>query len=479
MFQTELLWQNDNRWANIPLGSGPHTIKQWGCLMVDLCMVVNGYGYSETPLTFNEKMKAKGGYQGEYINAWVVPSVFARVQTLSYDPCENIPAPIAKIDAALSKGDPVILQVDYSPNSGVQSHWVIAYAKEGGDYLIYDPYKYSGDAPGKKQTLLSRYKYQGNVLAKAITAALFMTGVKTNQGGSSGSGSTQPDPGEEPRVPVPSDSIEVFATAEGLAFRSAPSVGGALIKRVEENTAFKTLEKKVNAEAKLGQYGQWLHLQDPEGDQGYAAAWYLSGTRSDETTPDTGTGNTGASTGTGASDLGSGVGTSGSQIYVTPTTDGLALRAAPSLAGNLVKRLSFTAQLKVLDDAEESKRKLGVFNAWIKVQDITGQQGYAAAWYLTQTAEPVLGVKTGTDDDEGGDPDEPSEIIVRTRVDQLALRKSPWISGATLLLRLPLQAELVLLDPQEAEKIGKIGQWLHVREINGVEGYVAAWYVAN
>ena len=52
MFQTDLLWQNDNRWANVPLGSGPHTIKQWGCLMVDLCMIVNGYGYSETPKTW-------------------------------------------------------------------------------------------------------------------------------------------------------------------------------------------------------------------------------------------------------------------------------------------------------------------------------------------------------------------------------------------------------------------------------------------
>lgn len=477
MFQTDLLWQNDERWASYPLGSGPHTIKEWGCLMVDLCMIVNGYGYSETPKTFNDKMKKGGGFQGEYVNAWVVPNIFPGVQTLSYDECESIPAPIAKIDAALSKGDPVILQVDYSPNAGVQSHWVIAYAKEGNDYLIYDPYRYSGDTPGKKLTLLNRYKYQGKELSRAITAALFMTGKKT-----SGSGSTivaEPEP--DTKVPVPADSFTVYATADGLAFRSAASIGAILIKRLPENTALKTLEKKINATAKLGQYGQWLHLEDPEGDQGFAAAWYLSDKKTSDLPPAAGTGTkpqTPPPPVTGTTPI-PGTAPLGGPFYVTPTTDGLAMRAAPSLGGNLLKRLPFTSRLKVIEESGEARRKLGIFNAWIRVQDISGQQGYVAGWYVTEAAAPVLGVKVETEDDEGGTPDKPSEIIVRTRVDQLALRKNPWIAGATLILRLPLQAELVLLDPTELEKVGKIGQWLHVRDVNGMEGYVAAWYVAN
>ena len=109
MFQTNLLWQNDPKWAGYPLGSRPNTIKDWGCLMTCLTMVVNGYGYSETPKTFNDKMRA---------------------------------------------------------------------------------------------------------------------------------------------------------------------VGGALFKRVPDQTPFKTLEKS-NADAKLGQYSQWLHVQDSTGTQGYVAAWYV------------------------------------------------------------------------------------------------------------------------------------------------------------------------------------------------------------
>jgi len=471
MFQTNLLWQNDERWADMPLGSGPHTIKEWGCLMVDLCMVVNGYGYNETPRSFNEKMKASGGFQGEYINAWVVPSVFPGVQALSYDECESTPAPVAKIDAALAQGEPVIVQVDWSPNAGVQSHWVIAYAKEGSDYLIYDPYKYSGDTAGKKLTLLSRYKHQGSTLSQAISAALFMTGTRkpaSGQDSASGSAISQ----APTKVQVPADTIDVYATAEDLALRAGPSVGATLIKRLPEQTAFKTLEKKTNAVAKLGQYGQWLHVQDPAGDQGYTAAWYL-------TTSRPGGSNGAASSGSPATQPGGSVGSSLNGLIVTPTADGLALRDSGSLGAGLIKRLPFTAKLKVVESAANARDKIGSFNEWINVQDIVGEKGYVAAWYVTEAAAPVLGVKAGTDDDESGQADPHDELIVRTMVDQLALRRNPWISGSTLLVRLPLQSELVILDPSDEEKIGRIGQWVHVRDVNGLEGYVAAWYVAK
>lgn len=470
MFQTNLLWQNDERWANLPLGSGPHTIKEWGCLMVDLCMVVNGYGYQETPQTFNDKMKSSGGFQGEYINAWVVPSIFPGVQTLSYDECESTPAPIAKIDAALAQGDPVIVQVDWSPNAGVQSHWVIAYAKEGSDYLVYDPYRYSGDSPDKKLTLLSRYKHQGSTLSQAISAVLFMTGSRRTSSGQGGvSGSTISTP--PAKTPVPTDSFFVYAAVEDLAFRSAPSVGAALLKRVPERTAFKTLEKEVNAAAKLGQYGQWLHVQDPSGDQGYVAAWYL-------TEEPSGGAETAGNTASGSRPS-AGVGSRLNGLVVTPTADGLALRSGGSFGADLIKRLPFTAKLKVLETPVSARNKVGKFNEWMNVQDIVGDSGYVAAWYVTETAAPVLGVKAETDDDESGVPDESEALVVRTTVDQLALRKDPVISGSTLLMRLPLQTELVLLDPEEEAKIGQIGQWLQVREVNGLEGYVAAWYVAK
>jgi hypothetical protein len=39
---------------------------------------------------------------------------------------------------------------------------------------------------------------------------------------------------------------------------------------------------------------------------------------------------------------------------------------------------------------------------------------------------------------------------------------------------------VVLEDPAFAEpKIGQMGEWLHVRDVTGAEGYVAAWYTVK
>jgi len=468
VFKTDLLWQNDDRWANYPLGSGPHTIKDWGCLMVDLCMIVNGYGYSETPQTFNNKMNSMGGFQGELVNAWVLPKVFPGVQTLSYDECETSPAPIAKIDAALANGDPVVVQVDWSPNTGIQSHWVIAYARKGNDYLIYDPYKYSGDAPGKELELLTRYKHQGSTLEEAISAALFLTGENKSAGAGSSSGVGTVIPQASPRVPVPADSMDVFPTTDELAFRSAPSVGSSLIKRLALKDRLQTLEKSSEVNAKLGQYNQWLRVQDPAVDQGYVAAWYAS-------TSEPGTGSAGqapVTTGSPAPQPAQ------VNLIVTPIMIGLAFRDQPSIKGKLLKRLPFTARLQVLEPIATARQKIGVFGKWLKVREITGLEGYAAAWYLTETMAPALGVKAPTDDGEGGTPDPSGAPVVRTTTDGLAFRSEPTVTDTTLIKRLPLQSELLLVEPNDLSKVGEVGQWIQVKDISGEEGWVAAWHVA-
>jgi hypothetical protein len=41
---------------------------------------------------------------------------------------------------------------------------VLVKEKKGDDYIIYDPYKYGGDGPGKDVLLTQRYKYQGQKL---------------------------------------------------------------------------------------------------------------------------------------------------------------------------------------------------------------------------------------------------------------------------------------------------------------------------
>jgi SH3-like domain-containing protein len=463
MFQSTLLWQNDDRWASDPLGFGPPTIKEWGCLMTSLTMVVNGYGHAETPATFNDKMKANDGFMGALIKPAVVPAVFPGVRMQGRDNCENAPAPVAAINAALDGGLPVILQVDWSPQPGAQSHWVVAYARADGDYLILDPYRYPGDAPGKALKLMTRYHYAGPTLEQSITGVIYMAGTPV------AGGVAPPATGAEAKLPVPTPVLTLSTTSADLALRASPDVSGLLIERLPIKAALAVLDPRDQALAKVGQYNQWLHVQDPSGQQGYVAAWYM-------TTDQGGQPATAGPSG-GPAGAGPAAGATGGDLIVAPTGDGLALRGQPDPSANLVKRLAITSQLKVLDPAGEAAKKLGAQGQWIKVRDIAGAEGYVAAWFVTAVDNPALGVKTPSPD--GGAPAPSNEQIVRTTADQVALRSSGVVAADNLIKRLPLRAELLVLEPGAASKIGAQDQWLKVKDLDGVEGYVAAWFVSG
>jgi len=72
-------------------------------------------------------------------------------------------------------------------------------------------------------------------------------------------------------------------------------------------------------------------------------------------------------------------------------------------------------------------------------------------------------------------------FVVYAASDGLALRTQPFVSDATLIKRLPLNAEFRVLDPeaQARARLGIEGQWIKVRDIESREGYAAAWYLAD
>jgi hypothetical protein len=107
------------------------------------------------------------------------------------------PAPIAQIDAAVAAGKPVILQVDWNKQAGIQTHFVLVKEKKGNDYVLYDPYKYGGDGPDKEVLLTTRYKYNGAKLEKRSARSCGLTRTALSQ----------PKPPKMTRVPVPADQI--------------------------------------------------------------------------------------------------------------------------------------------------------------------------------------------------------------------------------------------------------------------------------
>ena len=60
-----------------------------------------------------------------------------------------------------------------------------------------------------------------------------------------------------------------------LNIRNSPSTSGALVTRVNDQATLGALEPEDAVRQKVGQQGAWLKVQTPDGQIGYAAAWYL------------------------------------------------------------------------------------------------------------------------------------------------------------------------------------------------------------
>ena len=271
MFKTQNLYQNDEKWKNVKLGNSSETIGSWGCLLTSVTMMLNGIGHNETPETVNDKMKRNGGFDRALFIPSVVPMVWSGLSYRGF-----YTAPIHQIDAEVAAGKPVILQVDWNPKEqGVQTHYMLVKEKKGNDYVIYDPYKYGGDGPNKEVLLTNRYKFHGATLESEIHGVFWFDAY----------GTLPPEPPKMTRMPVPQDRFMLYACEDDLALRAEPSTQGYLWKRLMMGTELISLEPRSTAKAKLGVNGQWVHVQDPNGEQGYVAAWYVSDTRGQPSLP--------------------------------------------------------------------------------------------------------------------------------------------------------------------------------------------------
>ena len=376
-FETSLLWQNDDRWANTALGYGPQAIKDWGCLTTSLTMVVNGCGYNETPATVSQKMVAIKAFSGAAINAYRIGEAFPGVALKELVDCESSPAPLDRVDADLAAGKPVIVRVDWNAAAGIQDHWVLLYDKDDTDYLMWDPWKYTGDAVGKAIHLTDRYKFSGQTSAEAINSVIFftITGKPDSAPAPAPAPSSTPAPAPAPTggSKPPADAVTVTTNTDQVAFRGSPSISGPLLRRFPLNTALTSLEDRDETLGKIGMEGQWLNVQASDGVKGYVAAWYVA---SDEAPADD------------AADAPAPAAPAPAPTTAKPLTvkviqDQLAFRSTPAVSDtNLIQRFPLNTVLNVTDP--DANQKIGVMNQWLKVKNSSGREGYVAAWYVSK-----------------------------------------------------------------------------------------------
>ena len=458
--------QTDPQWKSTVLGfDKSSTIGTYGCLLTSMTMCAIHYGASSdlTPVTLNEKMKAIGGFQSgtAYIIAWMIGKIVPGM-SMDYRNCNSSPAPLTEIDNYLAMNKPVIIEMDYSPSSGLQTHYAVAYAKEGSDYLVYDPYPYPAT-----QIKLSESKYAqiagSKDPSKIITGVFFTNGNVSSSGGASSSTPTATPPALDKGIQA---SFPVYATADELAVRSQAVIADyTLLKRYAVNTKFTVLESDADANAKIGQNNQWLAIKASDGTQGYTAAWLVAKAQAAAAT----------TTAPAA------VPVPANAAVVKTNVDSLKLRSKPdNTDATILKVLPMGSELKCLEADAEVKRKVGTMYEWLSVADVQGTQGVVAAWYVAIVSIGAYGPQVPPS--SGGTSfsvDEVPPVIVRGTEENLALRTAPFISTSTLICRVPRGTELIAIEAPDmaAPKIGQMGNWMHVKDVNGNEGYVAAWLV--
>ena len=467
MFQVKPLSQMDPSWKNTLLGlDQTSTIGKYGCLLTSMTMVANGFGANETPASMNDKMKAVSGFIDDLVIPGAMPAAIPQVRFSKRVQCNNPPAPIGEIDAALGAGLPVIVKVDYAPVSGIQDHWIVLLDKQGDDYLIQDPWPYPAETG--PVLLTKRYGFAGSP-DHIILDTLFYTGSAQP---------AKPAPPANPK-PLPANALVIYAIADGLAVRTQPLVNDqTLIERIGMGSKLIVLEDAAGARAKVGQQNNWLNVQvDGDGQQGMVAAWYVS--LNAQEVPQVPVQNPPA---TPPADP-----AKPSGLVVYAATDGLAVRTQNVISpATLLKRVPLNTQFVSQETDAQTIAKIGVDGQWLSVQDVGGTHGMVAAWYIAlKPQDPTLGVTpvppTPAVPVAPPAPKPGAALTVRTTDEGVALRSTAVISPSTLIKRFAIGADLVVLeDPAQASaKIGVVNQWINVRDISGSVGYIAAWYVVK
>ncbi len=366
-------FQNDPRWADVKIGTDPNlTIKMVGCLLTSLTMVMDHFGADETPLSLNQKMVASGGYNGAWIKAFMVPGLFPElgVKRQRWVECKNKPAPMDDIDKGLELGSLVVVQVDREEDRSFEDedgHWVVLYQKEGDDYLMWDPWKKDG-APN---TLVGRYGF-GQKSASEIIQQVIWHG-KADWGKAEDKPAAAPAKPTTQAKPAPSTDnspLAVKPTVAELTLRRQPQVNQTnVMKTLSANDVLRVLDIPSEARAKLGQKNQWLRVREPDGAEGYVAAWYVTETAVPQTTP--------AAPQTQQT-------SQAASLKVKISAESVSFRSAPRVADDtLITYLPQGTVLEVIESGNAAA-KIGTQGQWLNVQTKDGQTGYVAGWLVAK-----------------------------------------------------------------------------------------------
>jgi hypothetical protein len=387
--------QQDPQWKADKLGFGKQdsdTIGYIGCALTSVSMMLSGHGFTETPKTLNKKLQSVDGFAGAGIRWYQVSQLYPQIRINSIIKCNDTPAPLAQIDAALAAGQPAIVQVDSTPAPGILTHYVVLYARKGNDYLMLDPWPYQPDV--KKETYLMPRYSQGNPLQRTILqivlyenvaadGVILMPGDSSTTTPSTGIPQTQPT--HAPVTTGPQARVKDDVTW-GLNIRTSEDTSSkANIVTVVPAGALLTITEPGGV-SKIGGINQWVRVRTANGKEGLAAAWYLERVPGAMTVPET------ESTTSPASEAPTSESTSStessttiesapqtSRLVVRVKKNGLRVYEASSGKGKVLSTEKTGAKLVVVEDASKAVAKIGTAGKWLNVKATNNKRGFVDA----------------------------------------------------------------------------------------------------
>jgi len=173
---------------------------------------------------------------------------------------------------------------------------------------------------------------------------------------------------------MPQDQVTLQVNSPEVGYlniRNSPSTSGALVTRVSDQAMLGALEPEDAVRQKVGQQGAWLNVQTPDGQIGYAAAWYL---KLADVSPAPA----------------SPPGPVATLLMVNSPDTPLKVRSGPGVGNAILAQAPDGTVLRTLESADTVQAKVGQQGQWLQVQTPDGVAGYCAAWYVKLAdARPV------------------------------------------------------------------------------------------
>ncbi len=295
--------------------------------------------------------------------------------------------------------------------------------------------------------LIARVGMTGHTYGPHLHLTLKLIGAKTL---GYPDGVIDPLPYLQDEAPPQSD-LTVYTIA-GVRLRARPTTASAQLAWLDEAEPLTVLGDAGaddEARAKIGQHGEWIHVQRANGMTGYVAAWYLQLAQPEPVTP---------TEPEPEPDL--------PDEMAVYATEALNVRNGPSTGTSRIGIALPHQPLTLVGDWVEALPKVGDRSEWLHVRLPDGRRGYVAAWYVQLTPEPA-----------------PEKLLVVYPVQDMNFRERPTVRAkriGQLAHNTPL---IVNDDPVRAlALVGRYDEWLYVRHQQPPEdkwGWVAAWYVST